>query len=318
MNNLVAVTIGDIKGIGINLIIKEWKKGNIKNFVIFSNIKIINKYLNKSINKNIINKINNNIYEKYNKNKINIFDIDASNIYENCFNSLNKAYYFTNKNYFIGILTLPINKIDISKFVKKNFIDQTTFFSNKERKQNTSMMFVYKKKFYIPLTTHIELKNVYKYFKQKNKIINKILNINKTLIEDFKIKNPNIIMAGINPHSGENGLISKDDTNLITPIIDELKKNRINIHGPVSGDSIINNNNLNRYNAFIFTYHDQALIPFKILSNFSGVNYTSNLDIIRVSPSHGTARDMIKSNKKNSMGIINSIKLIKEIYKNRK
>ena len=80
----------------------------------------------------------------------------------------------------------------------------------------------------------------------------------------------------------------------------------------------INPINPEKYNAFIFTYHDQALIPFKILSNYEGVNFTSNLDIIRVSPSHGTAENLIGSNKAISDGIINCFDLIKKIHKNRK
>ena len=80
---------------------------------------------------------------------------------------------------------------------------------------------------------------------------------------------------------------------------------------------MINNQNLNNYDVFIFTYHDQALIPFKILSNYEGVNFTSNLDIIRVSPSHGTAESLIGSKNIISKGIINCFKLIKKIKKNR-
>ena len=85
----------------------------------------------------------------------------------------------------------------------------------------------------------------------------------------------------------------------------------------MSGDGIINNENLKKYNAFIFTYHDQALIPFKILSNYKGVNFTSNLNIIRVSPSHGTAENLVGSKKVISKGIINCFNLIKKINNNR-
>ena len=100
---------------------------------------------------------------------------------------------------------------------------------------------------------------------------------------------------------------------------DKINKDKrgIFIEGPISGDGIINNENLNNYDAFIFTYHDQALIPFKILSNYEGVNFTSNLNIIRVSPSHGTAEKLVGSNKVITKGITNCFKLIKQIKKNR-
>ncbi|MBD1148184.1 4-hydroxythreonine-4-phosphate dehydrogenase PdxA, partial [Pelagibacterales bacterium SAG-MED31] len=90
-----------------------------------------------------------------------------------------------------------------------------------------------------------------------------------------------------------------------------------NIDGPISPDSIVNKRNLKNYNCFIFTYHDQALIPFKLISNYSGVNYTSGLDIIRVSPDHGTAYDMVGKKKQSSRGIINCFKLVNKIASNR-
>ena len=319
MTNFIAVTIGDINGIGIYQLIKEWKKGNIKNIVIFSNISLINKNLNNIIDKKKINKLNNlDFKNNYDLKKLNIYDLKAKNKYENTLLSLKEAYKFTKKKIFIGILTLPLNKNEINKYANKNFIDQTTFFSKLEKNKHSNMVFVFKKKIFIPLTTHIELKNVHKFFINKKNVITKILNLNKCLINDFGIKEPKLILAGINPHSGENGLISTDEIKLINPIVKELKKNKINICGPVAGDSIINENNLSKFDAFIFSFHDQALIPFKILSKFCGVNFTSNLDLIRVSPSHGTAKDMINNRLANSEGLINSFKLIKTVYNNRK
>ena len=180
------------------------------------------------------------------------------------------------------------------------------------------MIFYYKNKFFIPLTIHIELKKVHKSFKNKVAMTNKIVNLHSTLVNDFKITKPKLIMAGINPHAGENKTISKDDNKYLLPIISQLKKKGIFVHGPISGDAIINVENLKKYDAFIFTFHDQALIPFKILSNYEGINFTSNLDIIRVSPSHGTAENLIGSNKVISKGIINCFKFIRTIKKNRK
>ena len=127
-----------------------------------------------------------------------------------------------------------------------------------------------------------------------------------------------MIISGINPHAGEEGLISNDEKKYLIPIINKLKKNKkINIDGPVSGDGMINKLNLNKYDIFLFPYHDQALIPFKIISNFQGINFTSNLNIIRLSPSHGTAKDLIGSKHVKTGGIINCFKIIRKIYKNR-
>ena len=312
---LICVTIGDIKGIGIHLLLKEFKKEKINNFVLLTNIKIFNKYIKFPRNK--INILNEGDFSKYNKKKLNILSFKTKNINTNTIDSLNNSYELTQKKKFIGILTLPLNKYKIKKSINKNFIDQTSFFSNKENERYSNMVFHYKKKFFIPLTIHIEIKKVYKLFQNKILMSNKIENLYYTLINDFKVIRPKMILAGINPHAGENNAISKEDNNYLLPIINLLKKKGIFIDGPVSGDGIINNHNLNYYDAFIFTYHDQALIPFKILSNYQGVNFTSNLDIIRVSPSHGTAENLIGSKKVISNGIINCFNLIKKINRNR-
>ena len=317
MKDLIAVTIGDVEGIGIHLLLKEWLKGNIKNFILITNLTIFNKLniLNKS-KINIIN--NNNEFEKYNNDKINILNIKTKNKNTNTIDSLNIAYNYTKKGMFIGIITLPLNKKKINKFVNKSFIDQTTFFSKLENNNRTNMIFYFRNKFFVPLTIHIELKSVHNYFKKKQYIFNKIKSLNETIINDFGIKNPKILISGINPHAGENGIISKDDNKYIKPIVNLLKKNKINIIGPYSGDSIINKNNLINFDVFVFTYHDQALIPFKIISNYEGINFTSNLKIIRLSPSHGTAVDMIGKNNASSKSIINCFKIIKKINNNRK
>lgn len=318
MRKLIAVTIGDVEAIGIRLLYEEWKIKKIRNFILITNFNIFKKHNKKSVDLNKINIIKKLNIDDYDDKKINIINIKAKNKYENVINSLQKAYELTKNNFFIGILTLPLNKEEVKKNYKKNFIDQTTFFSKLERKKNTNMIFMYKNKFFIPLTTHIELSKVTNFFKKnKNNVYNKLKNINLSIKNDFNIKNPQMVIAGINPHAGEGGAISNDDINLLQPIVKKLKINKIKIDGPVSGDSIINEINLKKYDVFVFTYHDQALIPFKILSKFKGINFTSNLKIIRVSPSHGTAKKL-ETKLATSLGIRNSIKAIRFINENRK
>ena len=312
---LVCVTIGDIKGIGIHLLLKKFKEEKIHDFILLTNISIFNKYIKFPKKKiNILNKSNLNNYKKK---QLNIYSFKTKNDHTNTIDALKFAYQFTKKRIFIGILTLPLNKYKLNKYVSKNFIDQTSFFSNKEAQKHSNMIFYHKKNFFIPLTIHIELKKVHESFQNKTLMVKKIENLFRTLINDFNIREPKMILTGINPHAGENNIISKDDNKYLLPIINQLKKNNIYIHGPISGDGVINDENLKKYDAFIFTYHDQALIPFKILSNFEGVNFTSNLDIIRVSPSHGTAENLVGSNKVKSKGIVNCFNLIKRIHKNR-
>ena len=317
-SNLTAVSIGDINGVGIQILIQAWKKKKLKNFILITNYILFNKYI---VEKNLSLKLfkssirNNKIF--FDKGSFNIFDIKANNYNENTLNSLTESYKLVKNKYFKGLVTLPINKKKLST-LKSDFIDQTTFLTRKDGKKLSNMIFAHKNIYFVPLTVHLELKKVSNEFKKTQKYLNKIISLNQTIIRDFGIEKPKFIMAGINPHNGENGIISQEDDRLLKPMITKLRKSKIKIDGPISPDAIVNKKNLNHYNCFIFTYHDQALIPFKLISEHSGVNFTSNLDIIRVSPDHGTAYDIVGQKNISPYGVINSFKLLKKISLNRK
>ena len=314
MNNLIAVTIGDIDGIGIEILLNLWKKNKIKNFILFTNIKIFKSYLiDKKIKLDI--KIFNN--KKINKNFFYVYDFQAKNKYSNTYKSLKISYEIVKKFKFSGIITLPLSKELIIKKIDKKFTGQTEFYQKLDLKRYSNMMFINKDLIIVTLTNHIRLKNVINILSDHKRTYNKIKTINKTLINDFNIKKPQLIIAGVNPHASENGTIGNEENLIIKPVIKKLNQNNINITGPYSADSIINNKNKRKYDVFIFNYHDQALIPFKIISNNTGINYTGGLDIIRVSPDHGTAYDIVGKKLANTSSILNCFKFIKKVSKNR-
>lgn len=319
INNFIAITIGDIKGIGIELLLELWKKNKINKFIIFSNKKIIQNYLNKNklnIQLKIINK-QIKIINKFDSNKLLfIYDFEATNNDINTYRSLIESYKFTKKYSLKGIITLPLNKEKIKK-IKKTFIGQTEFFQKLDKKNISNMIFIYNKIIVSTLTNHLPIKKIIKELSKKNYILNKIINLHKTLINDFEIKNPRLIISGINPHCSENGTIGNEDTNILIPNIKKIKNRKIKITGPISGDSMINKYNLKKFDCFIFNFHDQALIPFKILSNYSGINYTTGLSILRVSPDHGTAYNIVGKNIAKSNSLYNCFKVIKKVSANR-
>ena len=315
MSSLKAITIGDINGIGLELLLKLYKNKN--DFVLFTDIKIFKEYINKNkirIKTNLIN------YSKkksaYNNKLFNIFSYRSSSNEDNTIKSLIYAYKECLKGNYIGIITLPLRKDLIIKNIDRKFIGQTEFFQKLDKKKISNMILFHKKVIITPLTTHISLKSVSKKILKKDFLSNKIISINNTLKNDFNINNAKIIVSGINPHAGENGEIGFEEKK-ISQIILQLKKNKINVDGPHSADSMLLEKNLKYYDCFVFMYHDQALIPFKYISKFTGVNYTSNLDIIRVSPDHGTAYSLRGSKNVSSISLENCFKLIKFIYKNR-
>jgi len=122
-----------------------------------------------------------------------------------------------------------------------------------------------------------------------NKKIEQVIN---SLKKDFLIKKPKIAVLGYDPHCGDNGVIGDEDQKFIVPIIkSNFDRGRL-IYGPFSSDGFFGNKEYKKFDAIIAIYHDQGLIPFKLLSFGEGVNFTAGLDYVRTSPDHGTAFDI--------------------------
>ena len=317
---LKAVTIGDIKGIGIEILIKLWKtkRQKIGNFILLTNYKLLLKHLNKiNINLPIERILDFNDVQRLTYRHFLVYDIRAINNNYNTYNSMLHAYALAKKNKCSSIITLPLNKEKIINNIDKNFIGQTELFQKLDKKKYSNMFFYSNKIIICPLTTHIPLKKVANVLSNSKLIYQKIILINNTLINDFNILNPKIAISGINPHAGEKGTIGNEEIKYLKPIIKKLLRKKINIKGPFSADSMFNKLNRPLYDCFICTFHDQALIAFKIINEFEGVNYTGSLDIIRTSPDHGTAYDIVNKNKANISSLYLSFKLADMIYKNR-
>ncbi len=320
MSKLVAISIGDLKGIGIKILIDLWMKKKILNFILFTDIdkfKYYFEYRKISKNINIVN--NKNIISEFNfiENKINIYSYKSKSFEDNTLKSLKIGHFFCKEKLCIGLVTLPLRKDLIKKNIDKYFIGQTEFFQRLEKKNNSNMILYHNKIIVSPITTHIKVRNISKKISNKGFLFNQIYNLSKSLERDFNINKPKLVISGINPHAGENGYIGDEEIKIIRPVLNKLKKKKIIIDGPLSADSILLDRNIKKYDCFIFIYHDQALIPFKLISKFSGVNYTGNLNIIRTSPDHGTAYDLIQSKNISNKSLLNSYKLIKKIFKNR-
>ena len=318
MPKLIAITIGDIRGIGIDILINTWKKKEIKNFILLTNIDYINKYLldkKLKIKLNLVNYIEGKI--NFKSNELNIFTYKCNSLEDNTYKSLKYAYDLCKINICKGIITLPIRKDLIIKKINRNFTGHTEYFQQKDKKKFSNMILYHEKIIITSLTTHIKINSVSKKISNKKFIYNQLFNLYKTLKSDFKIKNPKIIMSGLNPHAGENGNLGNEEKKYLIPVINKLKKNSINITGPQSPDSMLINKNIDKYDCFVFMYHDQALIPFKFISQFNGVNFTGNLSIIRTSPDHGTAYDLKELKQFSNKSFLKCYKLINSIYKNR-
>ncbi len=125
----------------------------------------------------------------------------------------------------------------------------------------------------------------------KEKIVDKLRTINKTLTRDFAVVAPRIAVLALNPHSGEGGLMGTDEAEVITPAVREAWAEGILAFGPFAADGLFLSGEYSRYDAVLAMYHDQGLAPFKALVP-DGVNFTAGLSVVRTSPDHGTAFDI--------------------------
>ena len=141
------------------------------------------------------------------------------------------------------------------------------------------------------LTDHVPVSEVSKHI-TTGLIEKKISIIYNSLIQDFNIRLPKIAVLGINPHTGDNGVIGSEDDEVLRPALESIKKSGKLVYGPYAADSFFGSKNYKNFDAIVATYHDQGLIPFKTLAFGNGVNYTAGLSKVRTSPDHGTAYEI--------------------------
>ena len=161
-------------------------------------------------------------------------------------------------------------------------------------------------------TTHVPLKNVNRYI-TKSSLIETIRIINKDLKKKFKIDNPKILVTGLNPHAGEDGLLGNEDENIIKHVIKTMRKKHIKVDGPIPADTAFIKKNIKEYDIILTMYHDQGLPVIKFNNFKKTVNVTLGLPIIRVSVDHGTALDLVGTGKIDTSSFLEAIKVAKSI-----
>jgi len=280
------VFLGDTDSINIEIIVKShnFLKEKLQ-YVIIGNKLEFKKYLIKLKKKIKINEITDPLsFKNYKKNLINIYNVE--NFYKEKYKNLLNQIELSNKlssNTKYDLITMPINKSIFKKRIK--FIGMTEYLG--ELNKCETVMLMHGEKFsVIPLTTHINLKDVYKKLNvlKINKKLNTIINLLNQ--KKYNLNFKNLIFLCYNPHCSEADTIGKEDK-LIRQL---LKRNFKNILGPYPSDSAFIN--FKKNSLYISTYHDQALIPYKLI-NKKGFNITLGLSYRRLSPAHGTAKDIM-------------------------
>ena len=213
------------------------------------------------------------------------------------------------------MVTAPISKKAFN-LAKINFPGHTELLAKSENNNNYMMLFLSDNVRAGLLTIHSPISKVSRLI-SKERIIKSIELLNFTAKRDLGIDNPKIAVLGLNPHAGENGLIGNEEERILKPAIKSLQ-NKLNVSGPFVSDAFWGNKTYKKFDMILGMYHDQVLIPFKLLNFNSGVNFTAGLNLIRTSPDHGTAYDIAGMNKANESSMLQSYKYAIKIFHNRK
>ncbi len=190
------------------------------------------------------------------------------------------------------LVTCPISKEAVSLSGMRKFSGHTEYLAKKTKAKYTVMFLLNRYLKFSLVTTHIPIGRVPAALSKRQKLSRNILITYAALKNLFAIKNPRIVVCGLNPHASDNGLIGDEENRIIKPVLKKLKKRILSLAGPISADVAIAKASQGRYDCVIVMYHDQALIPLKLLGAQTGVNLTLGLPFVRTSPLHGTAFDI--------------------------
>ena len=306
-SNKIAITTGDPNGIGAEITIKALNLLNLppKDIVIISNSKILNAYSNAGTLKN-----NYEIIEIDYPEKIIPGEVSAS-AGDFAFRALEKDCQIKPK----FIVTAPTSK-EAMHLAEHNFNGQTEVLEKflAHKGQKAEMLFVSRDFRVLLLTRHCALKDVSNYL-TKEVIIEKVERLRSYFQNKLFIKKPSFALCALNPHAGENGIIGTEEDEVIIPAIEAVRNRGINITNPLPADTLFIGGVQNYlrgekspYDCYIACYHDQGLIPIKAVASEKTVNMTIGLDIIRTSPSHGTAFDIAGKNIANPESMMEAIK----------
>jgi 4-hydroxythreonine-4-phosphate dehydrogenase len=205
-----------------------------------------------------------------------------------------------------AITTGPLNKEAIRKAGYK-FQGHTEILAKRTNTKDYGMLFVSDPFWVILVTTHLPLKDVPRALSKK-KILNKI-KLAHTVLSQVRGRKPRIAVAGLNPHAGEAGIFGKEEIKFIKPAVKEAQNQGMDVKGPISPDAVFNLAQAGMFDLVVAMYHDQGLIPLKLLSFNQSVNVTVGLPIIRTSVDHGTGFDIAGRGWANPGSMISAIKV---------
>lgn len=325
---IVGISIGDLNGIGGEVILKALEDTQILDLctpVIFASARVLT--LNKRAIKSKANFHGIESLDKIVHQKINVLNLwkDQPDINfgkqdkalgKYAVSSLETATKALKENKIDVLVTAPIDKWNIQS-EEFNFPGHTDYLA-KELGGKSLMLLVSDNLRVGLLTDHVPISDVTSYITPEL-IRQKVALMADALLQDFGIRKPKIAVLGLNPHSGDRGIIGKEDDEIILPTLKAIREEEgILAFGPYAADSFFGSNNYSAFDGILACYHDQGLVAFKTLSFGTGVNFTAGLNRIRTSPDHGTAYDIAGKGVANPESFLKAIFLAIDVYRKRK
>lgn len=324
----VAITHGDTNGIGYEIIFKTFSEPAMLELctpIIYGSPKVAAYHRNAlGIQGNFT--IINSAAEAHN-NKVNLlttFDqeikVDLGNPSKEAgmasLAALEKAMADYKEGLFDVLVTAPINKNNIQSD-DFHFCGHTEYIEERAGNGDKALMILLNDMLRVALvTTHLPIRDVAAAI-TKESIIEKATIFHNSLKRDFRISNPRIAVLALNPHAGDDGLLGREEQEVIIPAIKELSDNGIRAFGPYAADGFFGHESYTAFDGVLAMYHDQGLAPFKCLDLGNGVNFTAGLPIVRTSPDHGTAYDIAGKNMADESSFRNAIYLALDVFRNR-
>lgn len=326
---VIGITLGDYNGIGPEVILKALHGNQLnKHFtpVVYGSMRVLNRY------KHLYDMKDWQLHpapaaDQLNTKMVNVitcFDDSQTNVEpgnvvpeagQAAYQSLAKAVEDLKAGHLAALVTAPINKYNIQSEEFK-FPGHTEYLAEAFNSSEYLMFMVSERLKVGVVTGHVPLGRVRSNINQ-DAVSRKLTQIIKSLKEDFGIQKPRVAVLGLNPHAGEDGLLGNEEKEVITPVIDQFRKKNHLVYGPFPADGFFGANSWKKFDAILAMYHDQGLMPFKMLAFEDGVNFTAGLPIVRTSPDHGTAYDIAGKNVADPSSMLHALYSALDIVRHR-
>lgn len=329
MSNItIGISCGDINGIGLEVILKALAVKQVgKKFtvIVYGSTKVV------AYHKNIITQENIQFHSinspaEAHADRINIVNCWPDNVNitlgkptdlsgKCAMQALERAVKDLKAGEIEALVTAPINK-KAMQMAGFPFVGHTEYITSEFKAKDSLMLMVSDALRVGVVTNHLPVREIAAAITVE-KVLRKILIMAETLRIDFNIQKPTIAVLGLNPHAGDEGAIGAEDDAIVRPAIEEAKTKGVMVFGPFPADGFFGSGQFNKYDGILAMYHDQGLVPFKVLSFGEGVNYTAGLASVRTSPDHGTAYDIAGKGEADESSLIKAIYLAADIVHNR-